>query len=226
MSELRPTPRALISKAVASARTRGPREVVTTAVERVRQAISSEDSLLFLSRTAGGAPPERQGLQLRRATPEDAGLYARDIGTDSATTFERRLTDSTMCFLVVAENRLAHASWVTTSAAWTREIRRYVRPPRGSAYVYESFTRADVRGRGVYPFALQGIVVDLAGDGIDEVWVAVEADNAPSLRAITKAGFEVGFQLAYRRRFGRLTIDPPTGPRAKDVAGFFSRSPE
>ena len=95
-----------------------------------------------------------------------------------------------------------------------RELRRYFRPPPSSAYIYESFTRADARGRGVYPLALKGICEDLHSDGIDEAWVAVEEDNPPSLKAIKKAGFEEAFKVTYKRRLGTIRVEVPTGPRA------------
>ena len=224
MSESRPSILAVLEKSLARARARGPRELLQTALGRLKQEISSDDELIFLTRPAGGPLSRRDGLEVGRATPADAGLYARDIGTDSGSTFSERLTEATMCFLVLGEGRAVHASWVATSAAWTLEIRRFVTPPARAAYVYESFTRPDARGRGVYPFALEGIAHSLSQDGIEEIWVAVERDNVPSQRAIAKAGFVPAFELRYRRRFGRLTIENPTGPRASEAEALFSRS--
>lgn len=153
------------------------------------------------------------GLVFRRAGAADAGLYARVIGTDSAATFRRRLTDTTHCFLVEGGGELLHASWVTTGAAWTREVRAYVVPPPGDAYVYESFTSPAARGRGVYPFALRGICEWAAERGLGKVWVAVESANAPSAKAISKGGFEPSYSITYGRRLGRLTavVERPAG---------------
>ena len=176
----------------------------------MREWVRSDDELIVLVRPAAAeAPAFRHGLQLtvRRATIGDAEAYARAIGTDSATTFRRRLGATTHCFLVHLEDRLVHASWVTTSAAWTREIRGYIVPPQGDAYVYESFTSPGVRGRGVYPFALAGVCEWAAQTGVATVWVAVERDNAASFKAIRKAGFEPSFSIRYARRLGRVTVD-------------------
>jgi RimJ/RimL family protein N-acetyltransferase len=204
-------------------RTRGPKEVFSLALQRAREEIHSGDTLLFLVRPATHETREGPGLHFKQATPEDADRYARDIGTDSATTFRSRLTPGTRCCLVEDGDKILHASWVTSEASWAREIRGWLVPPPGGAYVYESFTRSDARGRGIYPFALANIVSILADEGSSEVWIAVEADNAPSRRAIDKAGFTFAFELEYRRRWGRLTIDPPRGPRAKDGATFVRR---
>lgn len=188
------------------------------ALGRVREWVRSGDELAMLVRPATAPTPELRhdaGLVFRDAGVGDAGLYAREIGTDSEGTFRRRLTETTKCFLVEGGGALLHASWVTTGAAWTREIAAYVVPPAGGAYVYESFTRPEARGRGVYPFALAGICRWAAEAGLSEVWVAVEAGNAPSLRAIRKAGFEPSYEIRYGRRLGRLHLHPgePAGGR-------------
>jgi hypothetical protein len=167
----------------------------------------------MLVKGAGGDPEHADG-DVRPAGPRDALAYARDIGTESPRTFRGRLSDATRCWLVVEGSHLVHASWVTSEAAWTRELRRWVRPPEHDVYIYESFTTAAARGRGAYPRALAGIASWAAGAGIGRLWVAVEKDNAASLRAVTKAGFVAAYEVGYRRRWGRLTLDLPAGEMA------------
>ncbi|HYN37033.1 MAG TPA: hypothetical protein VEV82_08680 [Actinomycetota bacterium] len=218
MSEIRPGPLTVLSKLPARVRARGFREVADLITHRIKEELHSEDRLIFFVRPTGaGEEPsslKTEGLRLIRARPEHGELYERDIGTDSASTFRGRLSDGTRCYIVVEGERALHATWVTTSSSWVRELRRYFRPPAGSAYVYESFTRADARGRGVYPFALRGICTDLGNDGLEQVWVAVEADNPPSLKAVRKADFEEAFEISYQRRWGRITVSEPRGPGA------------
>lgn len=208
----------MLSKLGARVRSRGFREVAGLITHRIKEELHSEDRLIFFVRPTGAdeepSSPKTEGLRLVRGRSEHGELYERDIGTDSASTFRGRLSDSTRCYLVLEGDRALHGTWVTTSASWVRELRRYFRPPTGSAYVYESFTRADARGRGIYPFALRGICTDLGSDGLERVWVAVEADNPPSLKAIQKAGFEEAFRISYQRRWGRITVSEPQGPRA------------
>lgn len=174
---------------------------------RLRENWSSRQRLFLYVREAGPLERPGEGLHFRQARPEDGSRYARDIGTESATTFAARLDRDVMCFVVEDAARFLHSSWVTTSAAWTREIRGYLSPPPGDAYVYESFTRADARGRGIYPFALAGILGHLGSAGIGRVWVGVEETNTPSIRAIEKAGFARSFELAYSRDKGRFRLD-------------------
>jgi hypothetical protein len=222
----RPSRAASIRKALHRARARGLGEIASLSRTRIVEGLHSEDVLLFFAREAAGSvAPERTELTFRKASIEDGELFARDIGTETADTFVRRLGETTMCFLVMEGDRALHSSWVTKSAAWTRELRAYVSPRPGDAYVYESFTRAEARGRGIYPFALQSILADLASSGTERVWVAAEADNPPSIRAITKAGFEEAFKISYRRTLGLLKVSAPVGALAAIGEGMVTKRP-
>ena len=219
MSGIRPGPLTALSKLPSRIRARGWREVAELARHRLKEEIRSEDRLIFFARPTGASDSmetgKTSGLELVRGGPDHAPLYERDIGTDSASTFKQRLTAETRCYLVLDGERALHATWVTTGASWVRELRRYFKPPKGHAYVYESFTRADARGRGVYPFALRGICADLGGEGTECVWVAVEVGNIPSLKSVSKAEFERAFELSYRRRWGFISVSVPHGPKAE-----------
>jgi ribosomal protein S18 acetylase RimI-like enzyme len=158
-------------------------------------------------RDAGGSTPARADLETRPGHPGDAPTYERDIGTDTAATFVRRLARDEGCYLVLEDRRIVHATWIATTATWTRELQRYVSPPPGDAYVYESYTVPRARGRGLYPLALQAIGAHLDGTAA-RVWVGVENDNLASLRAVTKAGFEAAVAVSYSRLLGHVTVGP------------------
>ena len=222
MPDLRPTAWQSLQKLQNRVRARGPREVLDLGIDRVREAVGRRAALVVFSQVATRADAiEVEGLRFFPAAREDGDRYARDVGTDSPATFAARLSDTTMCFMVEADG-LVHASWVTLSCAWTRELQAYLSPPAGDAYVYESFTHADARGRGIYPFALRNISTWLAARGVSRVWVAVEADNRPSLRAVTKAGFSEAFSISFSRRWGKVTIEGFAGPYAELGAGMVS----
>lgn len=223
MSESRPTPSERLSKTWARARSRGPLEVAASIRGEMRAAIGSEGTLEFLVRDTQATCPESDDLSFRAATFSDAPAYASQIGTDSAATFRARLTNTTSCYLVESRGRIAHASWVTTSGAWTAELGCLVAPPSGAAYVYESFTDPALRGRGIYPFALWCICAELSSQGIEEVWIGVEATNASSIKAIVKAGFQPAFSLSFRRRWGKLEVDAARGPRTEAARAMIRR---
>lgn len=223
----RPTFRDTVSRSLNRARHRGVTEAAQDAWGRLRAKVtSSHGTLLVLERPTGGPPSHRSDATFRSATPADAGAYARDIATDSERTFRARLSDATRCYLVESRGRLLHASWVTTDSAWTAELDASVTPPAGDAYIYESFTRPETRGRGIYPFALDNICAVLTGRGIERAWIAVEATNAPSVRAISKAGFRPAFELSFRRERGKVVLEPPGGPHPELAHGFVSRAPQ
>jgi GNAT superfamily N-acetyltransferase len=205
--DLRPSPTHAVLKVMNRMRARGVGEVLALGTERVKQYLSSSEELIILARPSGGPPPSSDDLRFEDATAGDGVRYAREIGTDSASTFAARLTENTRCFLVSSGDRVLHATWVTTRAAWTRELHGYFVVPPGDCYVYESFTREDARGKGVYPFALKSICAWASGEGLQRVWVGVEASNVPSLRAVGKAGFEPRLTITFRRNVGRLEVN-------------------
>ncbi len=200
---------------MARVRSRGPGEIVSLTVGRARELGGIGETLIVLTLEVVGAEGDSgPELSFREAQATDGLCYARAIGTDSASTFARRRSPTTRCFLVEVSGRIAHSSWVTTSAAWTRELDGYLRPPPGDAYVYESYTRPDVRGRGIYPFALANIAGWGHQRGLGRLWIAVESGNRASLRAITKAGFAPAYELPYGRKLGRVTVGTAEGPLA------------
>jgi hypothetical protein len=201
-------------------------EVLGVGLERVKQTISSSDTLVFLAREAAEDFPRPQhdpDLALVEATASDGKTYEDLIGTDSAATFALRLESGSRCFLVRDGTSLLHSSWVTDVAAWTRELRRFFVPPPGDAYVYESFTRPEARGKGVYPFALTGICDRLAAERKRIVWVGVEEGNAASRKAIAKAHFEERFRVRYARKLGFLRVDEPVGDGVRLCLGCLAR---
>lgn len=210
MPDLRPSLATSLTKLANRTLRRGPLEVLALGIGRIREEASSRATLvMFTADPLGIEPREAPGAETRRATPDDGEAYARDVGTDTPGTFRARLSDATGCYVVELNGRLVHASWVTTSTAWTRELRAYIRPPTDHCYIYESFTSPRARGRGIYPFALASICRDAVERGWTRAWVAVEDDNPASLKAVAKAGFEPAFTIDITRRLGRLDVQLP-----------------
>lgn len=209
MPDTRPSALHKTLKLIARARSRGPGEVITLAKDRIREAWDSSDELIVLARATGGDVSPLNGLEFREANPADGHPYARDIGTDSPTTFAARLSERTRCFIVLEGTAILHATWVTTAAAWTREVHAYFVVPANEAYVYESFTSTEARGRGIYPYALQSISAWLQAHDVVRVWVAIEAHNQASRKAVEKAEFEEVFRVSFGRKWGRPSHDGP-----------------
>lgn len=168
--------------------------------------------LVVLERPAGGSPIDPPGIEIREAGTEDAAAYERDIGTDLTATVTRRLEGpGSSCWVALQPSRIVHASWVATQKAWVGEADRFFIVPPGDAYIYESFTAPDMRGRGVYPAVLATISSTLGPRGISKLWIAAESANRSSLRAIEKAGFTRSFEVGVRRRWGSAQVTVPEG---------------
>jgi GNAT superfamily N-acetyltransferase len=167
---------------------------------------------VVLQRSTGGQATLLPGIAIREIEPGESEDYERDVANEPAATVDQRLGSPTStCWIAVEGGRLVHASWIETRAAWVGEADRFFVVPDGDAYIYESFTRPEVRGRGVYPAVLASISVELAGRGIAGLWIAAEETNHSSLRAIEKAGFTRRFEIEVRRRWGRTAVSVPAG---------------
>jgi RimJ/RimL family protein N-acetyltransferase len=180
----------------------------------------SDAILIVLQRPAGGTAATVPDVSIREADASDARAYERDIGTDLAATVVTRLSEPTSsCWIAETGGRMVHSSWVATESAWVGEIERVFIVPPGDAYIYESFTRPEMRGRGIYPAVLLTISERLGAGSVRRLWIAVEATNPSSLRAIQKAGFISAFEIGLRHRFGRSQVRIPPGA----VPGFRKR---
>jgi L-amino acid N-acyltransferase YncA len=79
--------------------------------------------------------------------------------------------------------------------------------PPGVACLEDSVTAASHRGRGIAPRAWDQIAVALRKRGVATMITKVEVDNAPSRRAVEKAGF-VGVAVQRMARTGpRVRVD-------------------
>lgn len=206
-----------IRKTIARARARGIYDVAQEFRARTAQALRSDDCLVVMARDATRDEPPPTEVEVVEGTPAHAADYARDIGTDAPSTFRSRLSEGTLCFLVVSGGRIVHATWASLEATWIGELRRYFCPPVSHGYLYESFTVPAHRGRGIYPTALNAITERLAERGVRRLWIAASAENTASLRAIAKAAFEVQFQVPYKRRLARVQVELP--PEAGNLIG-------
>jgi ribosomal protein S18 acetylase RimI-like enzyme len=134
---------------------------------------------------------------MRWATTEDRDAHAELLGTDPSPPLADRLSEDHRCYLALEGGRALHATWCSTTATWTEELQTYLAPPPGDAYIYESFTRADARGRGIYPMVLRSIAALLHLEGTRRLWVGVEETNLASVHAIRKGGFEDAFAISF-----------------------------
>ena len=109
-------------------------------------------------------------------------------------------------YLVLEGARPLFACWIHASA--TPAIAApggWLQLPVGTVCLEDSVTAAAARGRGVAPAAWSELADRLAADGVERMITKVGVENAPSRKAVEKAGFREAAVM-------RLTR---IGPRAR-----------
>ncbi len=139
---------------------------------------------------APGAAPEGSGpFELRRAPAGDT-QYLETLPTveiEQATEFFDR---GGALWVVLVDGSPAFACWTFRDATPLPVIQGGWQPlPPDVAGLAFSLTHPDFRGRGVAPWAWEAIAAELAREGVRRIVTEVEADNAASRRAVSKAGF-------------------------------------
>jgi GNAT superfamily N-acetyltransferase len=116
---------------------------------------------------------------------------------------ETRLARGCRCFGVWRDGELAGYGWLSTQPEWIGELELEIKPRVGEAYIWNCFTLAHHRRRGVLRALLAGIRARAQSEGMKRIWigsVAIPAERAfgpsgfnPALaaRGITIAGFHL-----------------------------------
>jgi len=127
----------------------------------------------------------------------------------------RRLESGQHVYTYAENGRLLHYGWVEEDpeTVFATEVHQEIHFPAGSAYLTDSYTFPDVRGRGMLQASLRQELYDAARTGgVETIFVGVLADNGPSRHVIEKVGFTYQFSAYERTRFfsrRRWIDDPP-----------------
>src|SRR3954470_7655469 len=161
-----------------------------------------------------------EGLKLIRATDADVPAYV-ELGAASAASTRARLAAGASLWLVTEGPRAAFASWTFAHATPVQAARGgSLRLPEHCVCLEDSVTAPDFRGRGIAPAAWNGIARRLREEGLALMITKVGVTNAPSRRAVTKAGFVEFAITRHRRRAQRRRVEvwPITGALGIDLA--------
>ncbi len=153
------------------ARPRGPREV--------------ED---FVGSSAGGEAPTGLAslLEFTESDPAAQFLIATAMGPDGDLV-EARLARGCRAFGVWREGELAGYGWLSTRPEWIGELELEITPRTGEAYIWNCFTLAPHRRRGVLRALLAGIRARAQSEGLKRIWIGSVA--IPAERAFGSSGF-------------------------------------
>lgn len=114
-----------------------------------------------------------------------------------------RLERGDLCFVAIAEGRVAHYSWAQFSGLHEiRDVGQRVEVQRGHVWVYHCRTADWARARQIYPFVLTRLLAESKSRNCHAAWIYTSAENIASLRGIEKAGFSFYRQLVSLNLFG------------------------
>jgi predicted GNAT family acetyltransferase len=99
-----------------------------------------------------------------------------------------RLARGDRCYAGSVAGRVVFRMWVSTNNEFIRRRSEKLGRLERAAYVYDSFTEPDWRGRSIRGASLTWLAGVMASD-VDRLVLSVDADNLPSIRAARKAGF-------------------------------------
>lgn len=122
-----------------------------------------------------------------------------------------RLARGCRCFGVWRDGELAGYGWLSTRSEWIGELDLTITPETGEAYIWNCFTLAQHRRRGVLRALLAGIRERAQFDGMKRVWIGSVA--IPAERAFGPSGFNPALAMTSVRfaGFHWLRVQPADG---------------
>lgn len=138
-----------------------------------------------------GLEESRADLGFRKMTPEDLhGLSDRDISFRERQLDRLNRFGASYAYAVVAEDHVAHISWLLPHTAMQKDPPRVLRARANEAEITCCETLPAFRGRGIYRFAIHKLIEIARGQGVHRVWMKTTPDNKASQSGIEKAGLQ------------------------------------
>lgn len=150
--------------------------------------------------------PDPLGLRFGFLEPDELHALGRLGGQWTPADAEARIARGERCFAARRASEVVSARWVATSRGWIEYLGTWLPLEPGEAYLYESFTLPELRGRGISPAVGTRFARALADEGARRVLAAVLRESREGTRAYEKVGY---------RRIGRVGY-VKLGPWRKD----------
>lgn len=170
-----------------------------------------------------GDQPKRElpdDVELRRAGSDELDRV-EEIGRDAPSAHERAAGGNDLWFALRDDDHMLFACWI-----FHDNVPVLAAPggrldlPGDMVCLEDSVTSSAARGRGIAPASWGAIADSLAADGVRRMITKVGVENAPSRKAVSKAGFaEVGLMKMTRvAGWKRTTLEPQgtTGYELRD----------
>ena len=183
---------ARISRALRKIRQEGLGAALSRAWELIRRPFYRKEEHVWYQLDVKGERPRREfveGVRLVRAKPEEAGRV-EELGQVESEARERLAQGNDLWLAIDDQDRALFACWtfrsetpVVAAPGGSLEL------PTGTACLEDSVTSPLARGKGIAPASWTAIADALANEGFEAMITKVTTDNAPSRKAVEKAGF-------------------------------------
>jgi ubiquinone/menaquinone biosynthesis C-methylase UbiE len=140
------------------------------------------------------SPRLDEAMSIGPASSAEAEALMMDrSGEEISREIDRRFSRGDRCLAIrAADGTLLHTRWLTANPTHIPEIDRYVVPQIGQLYMFDGYTRAEARRRGV-DSAMRLFIFRLARDeGMRQVLSYVHSENPAGMKAAQKLQSEVG----------------------------------
>lgn len=146
-------------------------------------------------------------LSFGPALPTEAAALIMDrSGDEVGEEIAHRFARGDRCITARDTNgKILHARWVTVEPTHVPELNLHVAPTRQQIYMYDGYTRAEARRRGIDSTMRRFIFRMARDEGIQEVISYVYSHNLAGIKAARKLQEEVG-NVRYIRLFRRWRL--------------------
>lgn len=178
-----------------------------------------------LDLAAAATPAAPGGLVVRRALREEIGLL-NEIPATGVRRARGLLERGGTLWLAFLEERPAFSCWTWLADTPLRAAHGgWLALPEGVACLEDSVTAEPFRGLGVAPAAWGVVAAALRARGAASLVTKVGEDNAPSRRAVEKAGFVAVATMRTDRTWprSRVRMTDPATPAARALASRLER---
>jgi len=207
-------------------------DMLRSASRQISRSFYSFEEVLFFGWTAGAEnSAESRGLTLRKFDSDLLGLAAMTYVDDSATLdyllrCAPRLRSEGDCGFVLlsADGIPVHFCWAKDFEGFRiPELERTLQAPCADAVmIFDCFTPASVRGRGLFACAIAALADQLNAEG-KTPWMFSAASNPAALRGIKKSGFAYKFTLGRKKFFFHQEVkDSIPSPDPANIASSVS----
>lgn len=176
---------------------RGLGFAISTGLRVVSRPLAEIASIRFFVADLNGLLPPAstdRTLSFGPASPTEAAALMMDrSGDEIAEEMAHRFSRGDRCITARDNNgNILHSRWLTAKPTHIPELNLHVAPTRQQLYMYDGYTRAEARRRGV-DSAMREFIFRMARDeGMHEVISYVYSHNLAGIKAAQKLQAEVG----------------------------------